>query len=275
LIVFRLNFDSITEKIEKKVIQPSISQFLQNYFDKIFVITIERAQERHVRVKKQLQGLPFEFFYGTDKQNLKWDKIIEEKIYDDARARQLNRYGKGMIMGHVACALSHRQAYEHVIEKGYQRVLIFEDDVVPLFENLPQLPTAINELPADWEMVYFGYQKYERPTLKLKGKQFFYKILSHGGLLKWSPLMVNNLLPRPYSNHLYRAGLHDLLHAYAVSNGACKKLAEAQTPVVFNSDPLVSHLILNGKLNAFITKRQFFTQEMYMDSSHRSFIHHL
>ena len=69
--------------------------------------------------------------------------------------------------------------------------------------------------------------------------------------------------------------IHDLLHAYAVTDKACKVLIERQTPVVFNSDPLVSYLIVNGRLNAFSTLPQFFTQEMFIDPAQRSFIHHL
>jgi glycosyl transferase family 25 len=252
-----------------------VSNFLKNYFDKIFVITIERATDRQSEVAKHLEGLPFDFFYGVDKKTLDWDTIIEEKVYDDERARQLNRYGKGMIMGHIACALSHRKLYEYILENGYKRALIFEDDVVPIAETLSQLPAVVNELPADWEMVYFGYHKYEEPTSTLKRKQLFYKVLSHLGLLKWSPLMVSNLLPKPYSKHLLKAGFHDLLHGYAVSHTACKKLVEAQTPVVFNSDPLVTYLIMNGRLNAFITRPQFFTQSMFIDPAQKSFIHHL
>jgi glycosyl transferase family 25 len=86
---------------------------------------------------------------------------------------------------------------------------------------------------------------------------------------------VNNLLPRNFSTHLKLAGFHDLLHGYAVTRDACKKLVMAQTPVVFNSDPLISHLIMNGKLKAFITQPQFFIQEQLIDPTHRSFIHHL
>jgi glycosyl transferase, family 25 len=257
------------------MIDAPVSEFLQQYFDKIFVITIERAKERQQQVTKQLAGLPFDFFYGADKQEMNFETLVAENIYDDKKAKELNRYGKGMILGHIACALSHRKLYEHIIEKGYKRVMIFEDDVVALHQNLQQLPAAINELPDDWEMVYFGYNKYEEPTPKLKRKQLFYKILSHLKMIKWSPLMISNLLPKPFSKHLYRAGFHDLLHSYAVSSEACKKLVDAQSPVVFNSDPLISHLIMNGKLNGFITKPQFFTQEMYIDPAHRSFIHHL
>ncbi|HZI54902.1 MAG TPA: glycosyltransferase family 25 protein [Chitinophagaceae bacterium] len=257
------------------MIPAPVSSFLQSYFEKIFVITIKRANDRQADVTKQLEGLPFDFFYGVDKQTLHWDRIIEEKVYDDVKARQLNRYGKGMIVGHIACALSHRKLYEHILERGYKRVLIFEDDVVPIFETLSQLPAVVSELPPDWEMVYFGYHKYEEPTPTLKRKQLFYKILSRLGLLKWSPLMVSNLLPKPYSKHLLKAGFHDLLHGYAVSYNACKKLVDAQTPVVFNSDPLVTYLIMNGRLNAFITRPQFFTQSMFIDPAQRSFIHHL
>ena len=257
------------------MIPAPVSSFLQRYFDKIFVITIRRAVERQSEVAQHLEGLPFDFFYGVDKQSLHWESIIEEKIYDDAKSRQLNRYGKGMIMGHIACALSHRKLYEHILDKGYKRVLIFEDDVVPISGTLSLMSTVINELPADWEMVYFGYHKNEEPTSTLKRKQFFYKILSHLGLLKWSPQMVSNLLPRPFSKHLLKAGFHDLLHGYAVSYTACKKLVTAQTPVVFNSDPLVTYLIMNGQLNAFITRPQFFTQSMFLDPAQKSFIHHL
>ena len=39
------------------MIPASVSSFLQNYFDKIFVITINRASERQSDVKKQLEGI--------------------------------------------------------------------------------------------------------------------------------------------------------------------------------------------------------------------------
>ena len=257
------------------MIDSAVSRFLENYFDKIFVITLERAQERQEQVKKKLTGLSFEFFNGTDKKHLNWEQIIQEKVYDDHKAKKLNRYGKGMILGHLACAMSHRSVYQYVLDMGYKRVLIFEDDVVPIYENLKTLPVAIKELPFDWEMVYFGYAKNEEDTPGLKRKQLFYKVLSSLGLLKWTPAMIGNLLPKKYSGHLKIAGFHDLLHGYAVTAEACKKLVTAQTPVVFNADPLLSYLIMNGKLKAFITYPQFFIQENLLDPSHRSFIHHL
>ena len=247
---------------------------LEKYFDHIFVITLERAKDRQAKVKERLEGLHYDFFYGVDKHGLSWEKVNEEGIYDDKRARQLNRYSKGMILGHIACALSHRHLYEHIVENGYQRVLIFEDDTVPLFDQDGELQQSVEELPANWEVIYFGYNKNETTTLTLKSKQAFYRVISHLKLIKWSPLMVSNMLPKPYSPHLQQAGFHDLTHSYAVTREACLKLIQAQTPVVLNADPLVSHLIMNGELSAFITRKKFFTQEQFLDPAHRSFIHH-
>lgn len=248
--------------------------FLEKYFDRIYVITLERATDRQEKVKERLQGLHFEFFYGVDKHLLSWNKVNEEGIYNDKKARQLNRYSKGMILGHIACSLSHRKLYEHIVEQQYQRVLIFEDDAVPLFDKDRELQQSIEELPADWELVYFGYNKNEIATPALKRKQAFYKVISHLKLIKWSPLMISNLLPKPYSAHLQKAGFHDLMHAYGVTLEACKKLIPVQTPVVFNADPLITHLVMNGELNAFITRKKFFTQEQFLDLAHRSYIHH-
>jgi len=256
-------------------IDASTSTYLQSFFDKIFVITLHRATDRQLQVEEQLQGLPFEFFYGADKQQLNQDQLIKENIYNENKAKSLNRYDKGMVLGHIACSLSHRNLYEHIVAMGYKRVLIFEDDVVTLTENLNQLKDAMKELPADWELLYLGYAKYEKATFKLKCRQAFYKLLSYVRLIKWSPLMVNNLLPKPFSKHLQKAGFHDLTHAYAVTDKACVKLIDQQTPVAFNSDSLLTYLVMNGKLNAFITRPQFFTQQMFIDPAQRSFIHHL
>lgn len=255
-------------------LSPETINFLQTYFDKIIVITIARATDRQQKIIQRLEGLPFEFFYGVDKHSLDPQNFLTDNIYDHAIAKKYHRYGKGLSLGEIACSFSHRKVYEHVLERNYQRVLIFEDDLVPLFHNLHKIRNAFAELPQDWEMIYLGYSKYEKLTIGMKVKQGFYSLISHLGLMKWTPLMVKNLLPRPFSTHLRKAGFHDLLHAYAVNPAACKKLISFQTPVVFGPDPLVSHLIMNGQLNAFTTMPQFFTQEQFTDPHYKSLIKH-
>lgn len=212
-------------------------------------------------------------FFGTDKQSLRLDQLIEDKIYDEKKAKSLDRYSKEMIIGHIACSLSHRRLYEHIIQNGYTNVLIFEDDAVPLVNNLPKLPITLKELPEDWALVYLGYTRHEEVTAALRRKQAFYKLLSSFGLMKWNRTMVDNLLPLAYSPHLKVAGYHDCTHAYAITASAASTLIAVQTPVVFNSDNLLSYTIMNGRLKAFVTDPKFFDQKQFYNPADQSFIH--
>jgi glycosyl transferase family 25 len=250
------------------VLIPShISDFLHQYFDKILVVSVPRFTDRHEKLKQSLAGLPFDFFWGADKLQLDYDKAKADGTYDEQKAQKLQRQGKVLNLGEIACSLSHRNLYAAMIENGWKKVLILEDDVLPNLENLNQLPAALQELPNNWELVYLGYLKHENITAALKAKHFFYKIISSLGLMAWTYKMVTNLLPKPYSKHLRRAGFHDCTHAYAITLNAAKKLLAAQTPVVYRADDLLSATIMKGELNAFVTEPKFFDQEIFHNTS--------
>jgi len=244
-------------------IHPDTINFLNQYFDKILVVSVLRFTDRHRRVEKRLLDLPIEFFWGVDKLNLNQHTARQDGTYDEEKAKRLQRITKPLNLGELACALSHRNVYESIIDNGWQKVLILEDDVWPLYENLQLLPQTLMELPMYWDLVYLGYLKNERITMQLKVKKFFYKILSGLGLMKWDYAMVNNILPKRFSPHLKKAGFHDCTHAYAVTLEGAKKLLAAQTPVVYRADNLLSYTILKGKFTAFITQPRFFDQENF------------
>lgn len=247
-------------------IDNNIAGFLQQYFDRIFVVSVPRFTDRHSSVQQHLEGLHFDFFWGADKLALNADTLGQDGIYDEQRAISLHRHGKPLNLGEVACSLSHRMVYEEMIKNNWSRVLILEDDVLPLYDQLEQLPATLRELPPDWELVYLGYLKHEKVTAGLKIKQFFYRIRAALGLMKWNVTMVNNLLPRKISPHLKKAGFHDCTHAYAVTLEAAKKLAAAQQPVVYRADDLLSYHIMRGDIKGFVTDPKFFDQEAFHNS---------
>lgn len=248
-------------------IPPATIQSLQNSFDKIFVVTVPRFTDRHKKISENFRGLSFEFFWGADKLQIDLEKVKQDGTYDEAKAKKLQRQGKGLNLGEIACSLSHRMLYAEMIKHDWKKILILEDDVLPLIENMNVLPDAMKELPEGWELVYLGYLKHEKITPALKRKQFFYKILSALGLMKWNYTMVSNLLPKPFGTRLKKAGFHDCTHAYAITLSAAKKLLEAQTPVVYRADDLLSATILKGDLNAFITIPKFFDQEIFHNAT--------
>ena len=240
---------------------------MHQYFDRILVVSVPRFAERHVKLKTNLEGLPFDFFWGADKLELNYDEAKTNGTYDEQQAKKLQRQHKALNLGEVACSLSHRMVYAEMVKNNRKKVLILEDDVLPIAENLAKLPAALDELPDNWELVYLGYLKHEKVTPSLKAKQFFYKILSALGLMAWSYKMVTNLLPKPFSRHLKKAGFHDCTHAYAVTLAGAKKLLAAQTPVVYRADDLLSATIMKGELKAFVTGSKFFDQEIFHNAA--------
>ncbi|RYD77389.1 MAG: hypothetical protein EOP53_13080 [Sphingobacteriales bacterium] len=72
--------------------------------------------------------------------------------------------------------------------------------------------------------------------------------------------MVSNLLPKPFSKHLKKAGFHDCTHAYAVTLEGAKKLVKSQTPIVYRADDLLSVNVMKGELKGFVTEPKFFDQ---------------
>jgi len=249
-----------------------INQLFHEHFDKVIVLTVDRFQERQQKIRERLKGIDFEFFYGVDKNELS-DEFIEENYQHDRRNTvTVNLYAKPLNKGEIACALSHREIYHAMTENNWKRLLIFEDDVIPDDQNLSLLPGVFSELPGNWELLYLGYLKNERINYGKQLKQAWYKIQGGLGLTKLPYSMIKNLLPRPLSAHLLRAGYHDCTHAYAVHIEAAKKIIKLQTPVRYRADNAISHLVLKDSIHAFTCTPPLFHQEVFIDKSSKSYI---
>ncbi|WP_428657826.1 glycosyltransferase family 25 protein [Runella sp.] len=240
--------------------------FLNSYFDKIFVISLHRATDRQMALKQHLEGLNYEIFWAVDKKNFTVEEVIASGVYDEVKALRFNRHGvRKLLLGEIACAWSHRNIYETILKEGYERVLIFEDDVVPNNHKLELLPHTFQQLPKSWELIYLGFLQNEEVTSKNWRKKQFYKLLATFNAYKWlTRKHVNNLYPKPYSSHLRIAGLHDCTHAYAISRSGAEKLLKAQTPIYSAADELMTHEVIRGNLNAFICNPTFFDQEDFV-----------
>lgn len=251
---------------------PHINKVLHGYFDKILVLTVARFTERHEKVKQRMQGIDFEFFYGTDKNDLTPERISSEYVYDKKASLSVRQVFPEMNTGEIACSLSHCNIYEAIIHNNWQRVLILEDDVVPDFNTLPGLESALQQLPAHWELCYLGYLKNERITTGLRIKKIWYSIMRTLGLSKLTYRQIRHLAPEPFTGSLWKAGFHDCTHAYAVSIEGAKKLLKAQTPVKYRADNLLTALVLDEQINGYAVKQNFFNQEIFTNSADTSYV---
>ena len=118
-------------------------QPLNEYFDKIYVVTLKRATDRQEMIREHLEGLHYDFFWGQDKLELDIPTLKAEAIYDEKLAIAHSRYNKPMTPGQIGCACSHVKIYEDIIKNNYSRVLILEDDVIVDLKNIAHFYSII------------------------------------------------------------------------------------------------------------------------------------
>ncbi len=134
-------------------------KILNEIFDKILVITIpsfadvnepvhinnidfSRNLNRIENMKRRLDGVDYEFFYGTH------GKDIDVQYYRSKGSR--------LTRGQMGCALSHYQIYQKMVDENLDNVLILEDDCV-FCENIVELSEYYAQLPEDYHVFYLGY----------------------------------------------------------------------------------------------------------------------
>jgi len=233
---------------------------LNSFFEKVYVITLKRATDRHTHVKKELTGLNYSLFYGQDKLEFDVKELERKNIYNADLAKKYHRYGKPMPAGMIGCSWSHKLIYEDVIKNNYQKVLILEDDIIINKQAITQFASALKELPANWELLYLGYDKNEELKAELNLKKVIYHLQRFFGLIKYTHTMISNLYAKKVTDKIFTAGYHDHTHAYAITNVAAQKLNELQTPIKFFPDNLLAYAVTNNILKGFIVKPKMINQ---------------
>ena len=240
-------------------------QQLNAFFDKIYVITLERATERHLHVKKELEGLDFQFFIGKDKQLFSVEDLKNKNIYNEDLAIKNHRFSKALPAGMIGCSWSHALVYDDVIKNKFSKVLVMEDDIVVDTSKINLLPKVLEELPKDWDLLYFGFHNNELPPPNASIKKAFYHLVRFFNGIKFSHSTINHLYPKKVSEHICTAGYHDCTHAYGLTLNGAKKLLSLQTPISFLPDNLLAHAATNKIVQGYITQPKIINQLSQVD----------
>lgn len=235
-------------------------QYLNAYFDKIVVLTLPRLTDRIEYIKKTFEGLNYNFFYGVDKQTTSLDELKEQGLYSTEQYRRFYKKPTEIATGMLCCSLGHLRIYEYIVENGFEKTLVLEDDAVPVIKQLSKFPAIIKDLPEDWELLYLGYEKNEQLGIKEKVNRFFLTNFQHHAQLKMSRQIFKRYYPTPVSPLIARAGFHDCTHAYAVTCEAACKLLQYKKPARFHPDNLLSYMNCTGQLNGYISRHKLFNQ---------------
>jgi FkbM family methyltransferase len=121
---------------------------LDNYFDKIFYINLDKDVDKNQHMISELK---------------KWDITNFERIpgftlegipdYGFWRNFNIDSLSEKYILGSLGCRASHLHAINLSIERNYSKILILEDDI--FFTENPNELLKKQDLN-NWDMLYFG-----------------------------------------------------------------------------------------------------------------------
>ena len=141
---------------------PSVGNFIDNYFNAIYVINLDKRIQRWEAIQKQLHDAGIHNFKRMPGINIPEKELTKIPKKDYANFRGLEtitnkeKFGKKYILGALGCRKAHLNCVKDAKSKNYNKILILEDDVMvdknanTLFANI------INEVGGNWGMLYLG-----------------------------------------------------------------------------------------------------------------------
>ncbi len=259
------------------MLSKSAVESLNAYFDKILLLTIERNLYRLTDIRKNFNGLNFEVFMGVDGSKLniselqKKGEIVENinEIYQQDNINYMNLKVGSLLNNQIAVASSHKKIYQYIADNKFNKVLILEDDAIPVEKNLHYVAETLKQVPDDWELLFLGHIYNNDFSFWGRLKyyhlvNFLYKI----GIRTKSVIRKKKSYPVDFSSLIKKQGGHIGTHAYALHGQGAAKLLEIQTPLRHGaSDLLTMDAIANHKICAYTCKYMFFEQNMQLPSS--------
>lgn len=112
---------------------------LNNYFDKIYCINLDRRTDRWEKCKEQFDklGIEVERFSAIDGNTLEYNN-------------------KKLLPGEIGIIRSNLELVKKAKENKYNNILIFEDDVEFTDEFNEKFEKYFKQVPADWCFLYLG-----------------------------------------------------------------------------------------------------------------------
>jgi glycosyl transferase family 25 len=197
---------------------------LNNYFDKVYVINMDKDVDRIKHFENEMSKVNTNF--------IRTPGIIADKQLIREEASFFGKYfAPNSVIG---VSYAHKKLWKSIVDNNLNNALIFEDDV-KLTDNVSViLPQAINELPPDWDILFLGCLTC---CDKLSIYEIFYKIF--------------NTKRKQYSNHLNTGGVYLGAEAYVVSYNGAKKLLNLINKISYSSDFQINILQMQNKIKVF------------------------
>lgn len=211
-----------------------MENLINTFFDKIYVINLSYSVERKKSMVDQFEKYNIKnyiFIEATDKNTLNFDELVEKKMWGCLQnCVSVCTCRNSLGDGNIALSISHYRIYCDIIENGYNRCLILEDDCIFL-DEMYNFNDIENYIPEDWELLYLGNSKFISSNTSTDiGNTYFLKCFG---------------VP--------------CTHMYDITNSTAKLLAKNIFPVRAAIDGYLHRFIIDKKIlkNVYICSKTF------------------
>ena len=133
---------------------------IDNFFDRVFIINLDSRPDRWYQIVANLRQHGVHNYERVSAIKPAKDVIHSQpnwlETYQHLRQHGLNGHdtSRSYCVGCLGCKLSHTHVLRLALQRGYQKVLILEDDAELLPEAASALHQALRELPPNWNLLY-------------------------------------------------------------------------------------------------------------------------
>jgi len=111
---------------------------IQDFFQKGYYINLDKRKDRDIQFQKTVQSLNLSGFF----ERISAFEYNEKEYYDI----------------YSACNRSHIYVIKHAYSLGFERILVFEDDILLMENAIDNIEKSLESLSKidDWDLIYFG-----------------------------------------------------------------------------------------------------------------------
>jgi len=132
-----------------------MDKVVTDYFSGALCVNLDHRKDKWAECKKEFikHGLSVERFSAVDGSKFNYNGVIKRFFGDDKQDGIYDDNHKNAVMG---CCLSHKKAICLAKQRGYDSVLILEDDVAFDEELNKKFNEWYKEVPPNWDLLYLG-----------------------------------------------------------------------------------------------------------------------
>lgn len=146
---------------------------INNLFDNVYCLNLDKRQDRWSKVSYQFSNL--------DIKVQKWKAIdgslIEDELYDlynpdKITGEEASKRGIVENKNALGCLLSHLEIIKDAKKNGYNKILVFEDDVILDKEISFKIKKSLN---LEWKILYLGASQFNWKGIEFQNDFYYSK----------------------------------------------------------------------------------------------------